>query len=155
MTLQRPDEDRTFAFNVSKKEALYISDSSTRMVSPRQMHHEGVSLRSAVQSATIHVTPRFIAKIGRAIAFLTYSEMIVDEKSGKRRRKEINAKKKYMLTLTEFEMWQMWELAQSYLHIGKVPVGYDLKVRLAQKLYGEDGISERLLSTVEGIQENE
>lgn len=155
MTLQRPDDDRTFAFKLSKKEALYISDSSTRMVAPRKMHHEGVSLRSSTQSATIHVTPRFIAKIGRALAFLTHSEMVVDEKTGKRKRKEVNARKKYTVTLTEFEMWQLWELAQSYLFIGKTPVGYDLKVRLAKQLYGEDGISERLLSSVEGIQENE
>ena len=154
MFLENPDEARTFAFKVSKKEVLYISDSCTRMVFPQPMHLEGLSLRSSTQSALMHVSPKFIAKLGKAVAFLTYSEYVTDVSTGRRKKKEVNAHKKFEIELTEFEMWQVWELAQSFVRVGSTRVGYDLKVRLAQALYGEDTTSRRLLESVEALDED-
>jgi len=143
LMLSKPDDNRTFEINITRNEALFMSDSMTRIVKvPDGWEGGSITLRSTAQSALIVVPESLMIKVGKAIAFLTKTELI-ERKSGvigmtEEVEVEINKGKTYSLVLGEYEAWLIWEIAQSYLKVGDAPVGYDIKKKLARVMYGED-----------------
>ena len=143
-----PDLNRWFKLTLTKKEILYISDHVTRMMPAQPMHHNHVSLRSAAPLAMVHVDSDFIEKIGRGVAFFTLTKIVT--KNGKRVRREVNSRKGYTLSMNELDMWFLWEIAVTYRKMGKDFVGYRLKAKLAQALYGQDQTADRLIEEAIG-----
>tara|TARA_R110002020_G_scaffold444889_1_gene656566 strand:+ start:1084 stop:1605 length:522 start_codon:yes stop_codon:yes gene_type:complete len=143
LMLSKPDDNRTYEINITRNEALFMSDSMTRIVKvPDGWEGGSLTLRSTAQSALIVVPESLMIKVGKAIAFLTKTELI-ERKSGiigmtEEVEVEINKGKTYSLVLGEYEAWLIWEIAQSYLKVGDAPVGYDIKKKLARVMYGED-----------------
>ena len=140
--LSKPDKNKTFEIDVTRNEALFMSDSMTRIVKiPEGWEGGSLTLRSTTQSAFIVAPESLMVKMGRAIAFLTKTELI-ERKSGiigmmEEVEVEVNKGKTYSLVLEEYEAWLIWEVAQSYLKVGDAPVGYDIKKKLAKVMYGE------------------
>ena len=141
--LSKPDGNKIYEIDVTRNEALFLSDSMTRIVKiPEGWEGSSITLRSTTQSAFIVVPESLMIKVGRAIAFLTKTELI-ERKSGiigmmEEVEVEVNKGKTYSLVLEEYEAWLIWEVAQSYLKVGDAPVGYDIKKKLARVMYGED-----------------
>ena len=75
--LSKPDKNKTFEIDVTRNEALFMSDSMTRIVKiPEGWEGGSLTLRSTTQSAFIVAPESLMVKMGRAIAFLTKTELI-------------------------------------------------------------------------------
>ena len=141
--LSKPEKNKTYEIDVTRNEALFISDSMTRIVRiPEGWEGGGLTLRSTVQSAFIVAPESLMVKIGRAIAFLTKTELMEHKAEGRFSQTEmveveVNKGKTYSLVIKEYEAWLLWEVAQSYLKVGDAPVGYQIKKKLAKVMYGE------------------
>jgi hypothetical protein len=143
--LSKSDKDKIYEIEVTRNEALFMSDSMTRIVRiPDGWDGGGITLRSTAQSAFIVAPESLMVKIGRAIAFLTKTELM-ERKADygdhfsqvEMVEVEVNKGKTYSLVIEEYEAWLLWEVAQSYLKVGDAPVGYSIKKKLAKVMYGE------------------
>jgi hypothetical protein len=140
--LSKPDKNKTFEIDVTRNEALFMSDSMTRIVKiPDGWEGGSLTLRSTSQSAFIVAPESLMIKVGKAIAFLTKTELMERKvecfSQVEMVEVEVNKGKTYSLVLQEYEAWLLWEVAQSYLKVGDAPVGYSIKKKLAKVMYGE------------------
>jgi len=140
--LSKPDKNKTFEIDVTRNEALFMSDSMTRIVKiPDGWEGGSLTLRSTSQSAFIVAPESLMIKVGRAIAFLTKTELMERKvecfSQVEMVEVEVNKGKTYSLVLEEYEAWLLWEVAQSYLKVGDAPVGYNIKKKLSKVMYGE------------------
>ena len=141
--LSKSDKNKIYEIDITRNEALFMSDSMTRIVRiPDGWEGGGITLRSTAQSAFIVAPESLMVKIGRAIAFLTKTELMERKPEGnffqvEMVEVEVNKGKTYSLVIEEYEAWLLWEVAQSYLKVGDDPVGYQLKKKLAKVMYGE------------------
>ena len=116
------EEEEKYALSVSRNEALFLDDSFTLLIQ-RDPDEYGISLMRPVQmTAGLGVPMELMEKVGKAVLYTTESR---------------NLGKEYEFKVTMSELYMIREVASSFVRVGDEPVGFNLKRKVCNVLYGD------------------
>ena len=116
------DEEEQYTISVSRNEALFLDDSFTLLIQ-RDPDEYGITLMRPVQmTAGLGVPMELMEKIGKAVLYTTESK---------------NLGKEYEFKVTISDLYMIREVASSFVRVGDEPVGYNLKRKVCNILYGD------------------
>jgi|TARA_R100000789_G_C3016105_1_gene152462 hypothetical protein len=121
---ERDEED--FSLTLTRNEALYLDDCLTLMVE-RELTMDNKSILSTLRNvapvAQLPVPIELIDKVAFAVLYTTDETNPCDEVD---------------IKLDSSELYLLREVAQSYIKIGREPVGFNLKRKIYASLYAAE-----------------
>ena len=118
-------EPRTISLN--HNELLYLDDCLTLMIerayeNPMESGTHTATMRNILPTAPLAVPIELVEKIGVGVLYVTD-----EDNTGKEAEIEFDISELYMLR----------EITQSYIKVGKEPVGFNIKRKLYKAMYGK------------------
>ena len=118
-----PPHEHEYRIELTRNEVLYLDDSFTLMLEKEIEEPRITAMRPVQMTAGLAVPMELIEKIGKAIVFTT---------------KQSNENRRYPVNFDLSELLMIREIASSYVKVGEEPVGYNLKRKICEVLYGAE-----------------
>ena len=137
------DEEERHTMSVSRNEALFLDDSFTLLIQ-RDPDEYGITLMRPVQmTAGLGIPMELMEKIGKAVLYTTDSR---------------NLGKEYKFKVTISDLFMIREVSSSFVRVGDEPVGFNLKRKVCDLLYGDslekESSDERLSTLLQDVNIN-
>ena len=116
-------EHNHYIIEITRNEALFLDDSFTLMIETEIQEQRITAMRPIQMTAGLAVPMELLEKVGKAIVFTT---------------KPSNENKLYPVDLDISELLMIREIASSFIKVGDEPVGYNLKIKVCELLYGAE-----------------
>ena len=135
------DDEEEFILGISRNEALFLDDSFTLLVQ-RDVEDNNITYMRPIQmTAGLAVPIELMEKVGKAVLYTTEAD---------------NLGKEYQFPISISELYMIREVASSFVRVGDEPVGFSLKRKVCDLLYGDllkkessDRIAFKLLTEVD------
>jgi len=136
-------DEEEFILGISRNEALFLDDSFTLLVQRDAEDNSITYMRPIQMTAGLAVPIELMEKVGKAVLYTTEPD---------------NLGKDYKFPVSISELYMIREVASSFVRVGDEPVGFSLKRKVCDLLYGDllkkessDRIAFKLLKEVEII----
>jgi len=137
-------EEELHPIHMTRNETLFLDDSLTMMLEKEGPAEAITTMRSMLPTAYLPAPVTLIDKLGMAVLRITDPE---------------NGEGGTVIHLSDTDIYMLREICHSYCKVGQEFVGYNLKRKLYLALYAEtynrDKQVDKLLSTVEEVQQSE
>ena len=116
------DDEEEFILGISRNEALFLDDSFTLLVQRDAEDNSITYMRPIQMTAGLAVPIELMEKVGKGVLYTTEAN---------------NLGKEYQFPISISELYMIREVASSFVRVGDEPVGFSLKRKVCDLLYGD------------------